>query len=95
MEAKWVDYNISRVFVKAKDESQWMEIQNSTNIFSTFYFLRFDHEWNVILWDPERKFYVKLTDTELIWDTNHLNMRWLFGNGKWEIPPPQTLNSPS
>ena len=81
---------MDRVFVKTSGNRLWTEFIND-KLNAEFNFIEYDSDWNPIIYDSGRKFYVKITSDALYWDDHSTNMRYKFGNGKWELTPQREI----
>jgi hypothetical protein len=82
-----VDNYENRYYIKLKGERVWREYKNN-RVFAEFTLVNYDSDWNPILYDSKRKFYIKITNDSVHWDEKPLNFKYEFGYGKWAVAPP-------
>lgn len=82
---KWIDYKTNRSYVSYGDGQEWTEYNGDVE-FAKFRFIKFENA-DIIIYDEKRKFYVKLTDTVVMWGNGESNINWKFGTGSWELKP--------
>ncbi|CAF0781450.1 unnamed protein product [Brachionus calyciflorus] len=83
--AKWLDSKTNRSYVSYDDGQEWAEYNGDVE-FAKFTFIKFESD-DIIIYDDNRKIYVKLTDTTVMWGNGKSDINWKFGTGYWILKP--------
>jgi hypothetical protein len=64
----------------------WIEYSYD-RLFAEWDLIGYDPNWNAIIYDKGRNFYVKITNEHLLWGSSKDQIDNVFGDGHWEIMP--------
>lgn len=82
MPNRWIN-SYNNVTIEKREGRAWIEYHNGNSIYD--FQLVSQNGSHVILFDPERSIYLKLTNEDLKWGLSRDDINWFLANGKWEI----------
>lgn len=86
--AHWIDSKEDRYFINKDGDNKWIEYQKG-KVFCTFDFIRYEDDQSVVVYDPDRKLFVKITEHVIMSSYNVNNIKSVISRGSWKIKPTQ------